>query len=118
SAFGTTLFFTSVDGRAWYAAHAVSMLFLAASFAVAARGGRPALIGALLGTSALARLSVAAATAALALLAVRRSRKSYRRALLMVVAGGLPLAGLYLAYNVLRWGTPLDEGYARLTEGD
>src|SRR2546425_10251570 len=118
SAFGTTLFFTSVDGRAWYAAHAMSMLFLAASFAVAARGGRPALIGALLGTSALARLSVAAATPALALLAARRSRKPLRPTLLMVVAGGLPLAALYVAFNVLRWGTPLDEGYARLTQGD
>src|SRR5207249_383917 len=30
SAFGTTLFFSSVDGRAWYAAHAAAMLFLAA----------------------------------------------------------------------------------------
>src|SRR5438270_430368 len=29
SAFGTTLFFSSVDGRAWYAAHSASMLFLA-----------------------------------------------------------------------------------------
>src|SRR5213596_3316212 len=39
SAFGTTLFFSSVDGRAWYAAHSASMLFLALAFAVAARGG-------------------------------------------------------------------------------
>src|SRR3979411_3171129 len=39
SAFGTTLFFSSVDGRAWYAAHSASMLFLTGAFAVAARGG-------------------------------------------------------------------------------
>src|SRR5213594_1335712 len=118
SAFGTTLFFTSVDGRAWYAAHAVSLLFLAASFAVAARGGPPVAIGALLGASALARLSVAAAMPALALLAARRSGTAYGRTLLMVVAGGVPFAALYLAYNLLRWGAPLDAGYARLTQGD
>src|SRR5207247_3087663 len=73
STFGTTLFFSSVDGRAWYAAHAASMLFLAASFAIAARGGAPTLVGALLGISALARLPVAVATPALALLTARRS---------------------------------------------
>src|SRR3989475_1236040 len=39
SAFGTTLFFSSVDGRAWDAAHAASMPFLSGGFAVPARGG-------------------------------------------------------------------------------
>jgi len=118
STFGTTLFFSSVDGRAWYAAHAVSMLFLAGSFAIAARGGAPLLVGVLLGVSALARLPVAAAAPALALLAARRSGARFRPALLRVVAGGLPFALMYLGYNLLRWGTPLDEGYARLTQGD
>src|SRR3982074_2611754 len=46
SALGTTLFFSSVDGRAWYPAHSASMLFLAASFAVAARGGNAVAVGA------------------------------------------------------------------------
>src|SRR5712691_2354022 len=59
STFGTTLLFTSVDGRAWYAAHAASMLFLSAAFGLAARGGTPWRIGALVGLSALARLPVA-----------------------------------------------------------
>ena len=118
SAFGTTLFFSSVDGRAWYAAHAASMLFLAAAFAVAARGGAGPLVGALLGISALARLPVAAAAPALALLAARRRALPYRRALLGVVLGILPFGLIYVAYNVARWGTPLDVGYARLTQDD
>src|SRR6266566_2634925 len=50
SAFGTTLFFSSVDGRAWYAAHSASMLFLALAFAVAARGGNAVAVGALIGS--------------------------------------------------------------------
>ena len=35
-----------------------------------------------------------------------------------VIAGGVPLALLYVGYNLLRWGTPLDDGYAQLTQGD
>src|SRR5256886_7793340 len=113
STFGTTLFFSSVDGRAWYAAHAASMLFLALAFAVAARGGNAVAVGALIGISALARLPVAFAAPALALLCARRAGTGYGRALGAVVAGGVPFAIVYLGYNVLRWGTPLDEGYAR-----
>src|SRR5437879_5589169 len=118
SAFGTTLLFSSVDGRAWFAAHSASMLFLASAFAVAARGGSAVAVGALVGISALARLPVALAAPALALLCARRAGTGYGRALGAVVAGGVPFAIVYLGYNVLRWGTPLDEGYARLTQGD
>jgi hypothetical protein len=118
SAFGTTLFFSSVDGRAWYAAHAVSMLFLAAAFGLAARGRGPWRIGGFLGLSALARLPVAAASPALAWLEARRSGAGYRRALIGVILGGLPFALVYVGYNLLRWGTPLDAGYARLVEDD
>src|SRR5437773_8964816 len=107
SAFGTTLFFSSVDGRAWYAAHSASMLFLAAAFAVAAKGGAPWAVGALIGVSALARLPVAACFPALALLDARRRAIPYRRALLGVIGGGLPFAIVYVAYDWLRWGTPL-----------
>jgi hypothetical protein len=118
SAFGTTLLFSSVDGRAWYAAHSASMLFLAGAFAVAARGGNALAIGALIGISALARLPVALAAPALALLCARRAGVTYRRTLGGVIAGGAPFAIVYFGYNLLRWGTPLDEGYARLTQGD
>ena len=118
SAFGTTLLFSSVDGRAWFAAHSASMLFLALAFAVAARGGNAFAVGALIGISALARLPVALAAPALALLCARRSGSAYTRSLAGVIAGGLPFAAIYVGYNLLRWGTPLDDGYARLTQGD
>jgi hypothetical protein len=118
SAFGTTLFFSSVDGRAWYAAHSASMLFLALAFAVAARGGNTRMVGALIGISALARLPVALAAPALALLCARRAGTPYGRSLVGVVAGGLPFALAYAGYNLLRWGTPFDDGYTRLIQGD
>jgi hypothetical protein len=118
SAFGTTLFFSSVDGRAWYAAHSASILFLAGAFAVAARGGNARMVGALIGISALARLPVALAAPALALLCARRAGTPYRRSLIGVIAGGLPFAIVYVGYNLLRWGTPFDDGYTRLIQGD
>lgn len=35
-----------------------------------------------------------------------------------MIAGGVPFAIVYVGYNLMRWGTPFDDGYARLTEGD
>jgi hypothetical protein len=118
SALGTTLFFSSVDGRAWFAGHSASMLFLSLAFAVAARGGNATGVGALVGLAALARLPVALAAPALALLCARRGGATYGRSLAGVIAGGAPFAIVYVGYNILRWGTPFDEGYARLAEGD
>jgi len=118
SAFGTTLLFTSADGRSWYAAHAVAMLFTSLAFLLAARGGPAWGVGAAIGLATLARLPVAAAFLPLAWLVARRGGTPFRASLLRVVAGGLPLFAVYLAYNALRWGTLTDAGYARLTEGD
>lgn len=118
SALGTTLLFTSVDGRSWYAAHAVAMLFASVAFFFAARGGPAWAVGVAIGLAGLARLPVAAATPALALLVARRSGTPFGRALAMVVLGGAPFALAYVGYNELRWGSVLDLGYARLTEGD
>src|SRR5258708_2776907 len=78
SAFGTTLLFTSADGRSWFAAHAVAMLFTAVAFLVAARGGPAWGVGAAIGLAALARLPVAAAAPALPLL-VSRPAAALRR---------------------------------------
>jgi hypothetical protein len=118
SALGTTLLFSSVDGRAWYAAHAVAMPFLSAAFLFAARGERAWLVGALIGLAALARLPVAAAAPALALLLARRAGTPYPRALGGVVLGGVPFALAYVGYNVLRWDSFFDTGYVQLTQDD
>ena len=118
SAFGTTLLFSSADGRSWYAAHAVAMLFTSLAFLLAARGGPAWGVGAAIGLAALSRLPVAAATPALALLVARRGDASFRAAFVRVVAGGLPFFVLYVGYNALRWGSLTDAGYARLIEGD
>jgi len=118
SALGTTLFFSSVDARAWYAAHSVAILFTALAFLFAARGERGWLVGCAIGLAALARLPVAAAFPALALLAARRDGRPYLPTLARVVLAGAPFAAIYVGYNVLRWGTPLDAGYGVLTVDD
>ncbi|HUQ42273.1 MAG TPA: hypothetical protein VM052_07210 [Candidatus Limnocylindrales bacterium] len=118
SALGTTLLFSSVDGRAWFDAHAVAMPFLCLAFGVAARGERPWLLGVAIGLATLSRLPIAAATPALALLLARRGRLPLPRVAAGVIAGGVPFAAVYVGYNLLRWGSPLDEGYTRLAAGD
>ena len=118
SAFGTTLLFSSADGRAWYAAHSVAMLFTSGAFLVAARGGAPWMLGALIGLAALARLPVAAATPALAVLLAHRAVRPFLPVLVRVAAGGLPFLALYVGYDLLRWGSIFDSGYVRLTVGD
>jgi len=118
SALGTTLLFTSVDGRSWYAAHSAAMLFTSVAFAVAARGGPAWAVGAAIGLAALARLPVAAATPALALLAAQRSGAPYWPTLARVVLSGVPFALAYLGYDLLRWGSLTDTGYQRLAKGD
>ena len=118
SAFGTTLLFSSADGRAWFAAHSVAILFTSGAFLVAARGGAPWVLGALIGLAALARLPVAAATPALALLLAHRAGRPYLPVLARVVVGGLPFLAIYAGYDLLRWGTVFDVGYVRLTIGD
>jgi hypothetical protein len=118
SALGTTLFFSSVDARAWYAAHSVAILFTALAVLFAARGERGWLVGCAIGLAALARLPVAAAFPALALLAARRGGRPYLPTLARVVLAGAPFAAVYVGYNVLRWGSPLDAGYGVLTVDD
>ncbi len=118
SGLGTTLLFSSIDARAWYAAHAVAMLFTSLALLLAARGERGWLVGVAIGLAALARLPVAAAFPALALLAARQGGRPFRPTLGLVVAGGAPLAAVYLGYNLMRWGTPVDAGYGALTVDD
>jgi hypothetical protein len=38
--------------------------------------------------------------------------------LFRIAVAGLPFAAVYLAYDLMRWGSLTDTGYVRLTEGD
>ena len=110
SAFGTTLLFTSVDGRSWFAAHATAVFFLSVALYLAASHRSAFFIGACVGAAALARTPIGLAAPGLLLLARRdgTSRGELLRSALLLVAGAAPFALIQGGYDLLRWGNPLD----------
>jgi hypothetical protein len=94
------------------------MLCASAAFALAARGGPPWAVGAAIGLAMLARLPLAAAAPALALLAARASGAPVPTVLGRVLLGAAPMALALLAYDALRFGSPFDLGYERIVRGD
>ncbi len=110
-AFGTLLFFVAVFGNFYYLAHAESFLALELFLLEWAGRRRPLLLGLFLAVSFLARPTtvVAAIPFGLALLWRRRSR--IRTAVALAAPLAVALA-LYAAYNIARFGAPLESGYA------
>lgn len=110
SAFGTTLLFTSVDGRSWFAAHATAVFFLSVALYLAASHRSAFFIGACVGAAALARTPTGLAAPVLLLLARREgtTTRDLLRSALLLAAGAAPFALIQAGYDVLRWGDPLD----------
>ena len=118
STFGTTLWVSAVDGRAWFAADAAGVLFGALAIWAAATGRHPALLGAIIGAGALARPPLLLAAPLLLLLARdRRAGTPLLRDVAWVALGMAPFGLLEAGYNLLRWGTPLEIGYALQAAG-
>ena len=112
---GTTLWFTASTGDAWFFAHAVAVLFASLAVLGALRGWPAWSIGALIGAAALARLPIALALPALALVARERRGGSLVACLGGALIGVIPFVVLELAYNEMRWGAPSEAGYTYLT---
>lgn len=110
SSFGTTLLFTSVDGRAWFVAHSTAMFFLSIALYLAATRRSALLIGLCVGAAALARTPTGLAAPGLLLLARRdgTSTRELLRSALLLGVGAAPFALLQGGYDILRWGNPLD----------
>lgn len=115
---GTTLLFTAATGDAWFIAHAVAVLFASLAALGAVRGWPAWSVGALLGAAALARFPVGLALPALAFIVWRRRGGSLVATAALALAGAAPFAAVELGYDVLRWGTPTEAGYAYLTAAD
>ena len=110
SSFGTTLLYTSIDGRSWFAAQAGAVFFASLALYLAASRRSAVIIGLAIGAAALGRTPVVLALPGLLLLA-RHDRTSWRelpRAALLAAVGGLPFALLQAGYDLLRWGNPFD----------
>jgi len=117
--FGTVMWYVAEVGSAWFFAHVVALLFSLAAILLALHGRWPFAIGLFLGCAATARLPVGlSAPFFLAMVAgigwPPRLPADRLAAAVRVVAFGAGLAipaGLYLLYNVGRWGTPVDQSY-------
>ncbi len=122
-AFGTCFWFIAIGGSAWYFAHVAAVLLLAASVLCALTKQPAWIAGLLLGLAALARLPVGLAlpfvlAAQLGFPGLGGLRAMDRAALVRTtVVFGLGLAvpaAVYIAFNIVRWGTILDQSYVAI----
>lgn len=121
-AFGTCFWYVTEVGSAWYLSQTVAVLFAVGALLPALQRRWPWLAGLLLGCATIARLPVGlTAPFYLAMLLglgwPPRIPSDWRRAIRTTFAFGAGLAVpllVYAAYNLARWGTPVDLGYVRI----
>jgi hypothetical protein len=119
--FGTVLWFVAEIGSAWYLSHVVAVMLSMAAVVLALDRRWPFAVGLLVGCAALSRLPVAlTAPFSLALIAgigwpprlpIRPERTAAIRRVIAFGLGAAIPAGIYLLYNVARWGTLADQSY-------
>ncbi len=112
-AFGSVLWPATAIGSTWFFAQVVVVLAMALLVLEMAGRARPLVAGAILAAAWLTRLSVLPAVPAVAALLWMRHRRL--RALLPFVLASAAGAAVYLAYNALRFGDPLQTGYGLLS---
>ena len=115
TAFGSLLFWVSVFGNVYLLAHAESFLALTLFLIEWAGKRRPALLGACLGVSFLARPTTILAAIPFGLYRVWARRRELRAMARSAVAFGLPIAGaiaFYGWFNWVRFGSPFETGYS------
>jgi len=114
-AFTTHWWVAGMAGTHHYAA-VVAAFFLLAALNLGVRGRWPLLAGLALGLAAASRLPTGLALPLLLVLFADRWRPS--RAQLAVLAGVAVPAVLFAWYNLARFGSPFDVGYAHIPSGD
>jgi hypothetical protein len=115
TAFGSLLWFVSVFGNVYYLAHAEAFLALTLFLIEWAGRRRAVVLGTLLGLAFLARPTVVLAAAPFGLALLWQSRANLVEVLRSALAFGLPILaciGVYGWFNWLRFGSPLESGYA------
>lgn len=120
--FGTVLWYVAESGSAWYLAHVSAVMFSVGAVLLALDRRWPVAAGLLLGLAAISRLPVALAGGGVLILLLgigwpiripADRMLAIRRTLRLGIGMAWPVL-LYFAYNIARWGTPLDQGYTRI----
>lgn len=111
TAFGTLLFYVSVFGDMYYLAHAESFLALELFLLEWAGRRRPAVLGALLAASFLARPTTILACIPFGLALLWRRPAWARTAFTFGAPLGIAIVA-FGVYNAARFGSPLESGYA------
>ncbi|MDQ7841874.1 MAG: hypothetical protein RDU83_12760 [bacterium] len=112
-AFGSVLWPATAIGTAWFFAQVVVVLAMTVLVWELAGGARPVVVGAVLAAAWLTRVSVLPAVPAVAVLLWLRHR-SLRALVPFALSSAVGIA-IYLAYNALRFGDPLQTGYGMLS---
>jgi hypothetical protein len=115
TAFGSLLFFVSIFGDVYYLAHAESFLALTLFLLEWSGRRRPAVLGALLAASFLARPTTLLAAVPFGIVLLWECRGEPGTAIRRALLFGLPIVGavaLYGWFNWVRFGSPLESGYA------
>ena len=115
TAFGSLLWFVSVTGNAYYLAHAESFLALTVFLLEWAGRRRAIVLGIALAVSFMARPTTVLAAVPFGLALVWQNRTAVVAAVRSAIAFGLPIAaaiGIYGWFNWVRFGSPLESGYA------
>ncbi len=111
TALGTLLFFVSVAGDMYYLAHAESFLALELLLIEWAGRRRPAMLGLFFAISFLARPTTILAAVPFGMALLWRHRSWLREA--VAFTAPIIVAGLFMAaFNLARFGSPLESGYA------
>ena len=116
-AFGTVLFFSSVQGKVWYTAHVVGVALALVYAWASIEARRPILAGLALGLAALTRTPMAFMLP-LFLLEAWRMHRTERpilvRRLLQFAAPIVVLAIAGMVFNAVRFGSPTEFGHSYL----
>lgn len=117
-AFGSPLFYVSIRAdRVWFFAQSINFLLLTLALFEVMRGGRLLVAGIYLGLAFLCRQMTILLAPFLFVLALREDEKliSFRASYIKrVLQFGLPIlaaVAVYLIYNQMRFGDPLETGY-------
>jgi len=113
-AFGTVLFFSSVQGKVWYTAQVCGVALALTYTWASIEAKRPVVAGLALGAAALTRTAMAFMVPLFLFELWRCRRGDYKRVL---VRFGIPVAAFAIAgmvYNAVRFGSPTEFGHTYL----